>query len=457
MVFARFGISWNFRLSYPRLRQALSRYVQYAQKKNLFQMIKYISTIILGIISVTTYSQIQTISKNDFESANFDSLTTLQNDLKDVRIVGLGESSHIMGSTYVSKIKMVKYLHQYCGFDVIAFESPMYDLDNFYNEQIKNNNITASEFLAKGDISSIWLTDDMYELFDYILESQKTEKPLIYTGFDESLFYKENYRINTDYKNFITRLNLDSNSKIKADSLFTNALNFTAKNSYYFTKVPPKDTLTLHRTFSDVRIALNKINNKDGYYYFWERMTDNIESLYRKNYKTAYRDLQMAKNVSYLVNHKFPNKKIMLWAATLHLLEDKNNIQYTKGKARQFMGHFLKSEFKNQYYHIAFTPASGITGFKGYLGLGKKRVKSNFGSLEKFISDKYNTDYAFISMKTTFNRKLMSDNNIIISNIIGLTPYEMNINSAVDAYFYIKEEHLVSFSKRKAYYDNIKK
>ncbi|MCT3971699.1 hypothetical protein HZQ11_18460 [Elizabethkingia anophelis] len=28
MVFARFGISWNFRLSYPRLRQALFRYQQ---------------------------------------------------------------------------------------------------------------------------------------------------------------------------------------------------------------------------------------------------------------------------------------------------------------------------------------------------------------------------------------------------------------------------------------------
>ena len=28
MVFARFGFSWNFRPSYPRLRQALSRYLQ---------------------------------------------------------------------------------------------------------------------------------------------------------------------------------------------------------------------------------------------------------------------------------------------------------------------------------------------------------------------------------------------------------------------------------------------
>ena len=32
MVFARFGFSWNFRPSYPRLRQALSRYVIWHQK-----------------------------------------------------------------------------------------------------------------------------------------------------------------------------------------------------------------------------------------------------------------------------------------------------------------------------------------------------------------------------------------------------------------------------------------
>ncbi len=31
MVFAKSGFSWNFRLSYPRLRQALSRYLQFSQ------------------------------------------------------------------------------------------------------------------------------------------------------------------------------------------------------------------------------------------------------------------------------------------------------------------------------------------------------------------------------------------------------------------------------------------
>ena len=33
VVFARFGFSWNFRLSNPRLRQALSRWLQFPYSK----------------------------------------------------------------------------------------------------------------------------------------------------------------------------------------------------------------------------------------------------------------------------------------------------------------------------------------------------------------------------------------------------------------------------------------
>ena len=33
MVFARFGFSWNFRPSYPRLRQAPNRYLQFLYSK----------------------------------------------------------------------------------------------------------------------------------------------------------------------------------------------------------------------------------------------------------------------------------------------------------------------------------------------------------------------------------------------------------------------------------------
>ena len=55
MVFARFGFSWNFRLSYPRLRQALSRYQQYFM--NEIQIKEYIE-----------FNNVKEILSNSFKS-----------------------------------------------------------------------------------------------------------------------------------------------------------------------------------------------------------------------------------------------------------------------------------------------------------------------------------------------------------------------------------------------------
>ncbi|MDO4229934.1 MAG: hypothetical protein Q4C98_08975, partial [Capnocytophaga sp.] len=187
---------------------------------------KKILSFITGLFFISATAQVQIVSKSDYENADFKSFTTLQKDLENVRIVGLGEAMHFMGETYVSKIKMVKYLHQQCGFDVLAIESPMYDLKNYYEEEIKANKVKNPWYF--NTISGVWITDDMYELFDYILETQKTDRPLIYIGFDESLFYEENYGLIDDYNKFLEKLNTDTDSYIKTDSLFKKALNFTA-------------------------------------------------------------------------------------------------------------------------------------------------------------------------------------------------------------------------------------
>ncbi|WP_392419923.1 erythromycin esterase family protein [Capnocytophaga canis] len=414
---------------------------------------KRILSFITLVFFVTASAQVQTISKSDYEKADFTNLTTLQNDLKNVRIVGLGESSHYMGETYVSKIKMVKYMHQHCGFDVIAIESPLYNLDVYYNEYIKTGKITASDFLVKGAISGVWKTDDMYELFDYIIETQKTDRPLIYTGFDASLFETTANELDKDYVHFVNRLNSETNSNIEVDSLFLKALHSSAKLCYYPKKVAPKDTLILHNKFQEIKTALSKLE-KDQYYTYWAQITENVESVYRRGYPAPwYREEQMVRNVKFLANQQFPDKKIILWAATYHLLEDITKIKgYEKLSKKSTMGYSLREEFKDQYYVIGFVPATGVTGLKGYLGLGKLKAKAKKGSIERHILDNYNPDYAFISLRNPLSRKEISENNIERSNFIGTTSYKMDVFSITDAFFYLKEEHLVSFEKRKAYF-----
>ncbi len=422
-----------------------------------YRTMKKILFYITALLCFHTNAQVQTVSKTDYEKADFKAFTTLQKDLENVRIVGLGESSHFMGETYVSKTKMVKYLHQQCGFDVIAIESPMYNLDVYYNEQIKTNQVKNPwHFTA---ISGVWVTDDMYELFDYILETQKTDRPLIYTGFDASLFHTEDtYKLDQDYGNFINQLNKETHSTIKTDSLFTKALYSSAKYCYYPEKVSPADTLILHNTFREVRTALNKLEKKNGYYYYWEQITENIESVYRRGYPAPwYREEQMVRNISFLANKKFPNKKIILWAATLHLLDDITKVEEYKKQSKNYtMGNALREKFKDQYYVMAFVPATGTTGLKGYLGLAKLKAKAKKGSIERYILDNYNPDYAFVSLRNEPSQKLITENHIEKSNLLGLTPYKMDMLSVVDAFFYLKEERLVSFEKRKAYFEKEK-
>lgn len=412
---------------------------------------RFLIFLTINIISISLFAQVQSVSDTDFKEANFNNFTTLKEDLKSVQIIGLGESSHFMGETYRSKVKMVKFLHEQCGFDVLAFESPLYDLKKYYQEEIVTGKATIDSFVEDGVISGVWMTDDMIELFGYILETQKTERPLIYSGFDRSFFRIENYLddLYKEYGDFISTLNQQTNSQITVDSIFKKSLQYVASKSYSVKKIPVQDTLILHKNFEEVKYSLNKLESKNSYHLFWERTIANLQSVYRQNYKLAYRDFEMAENINYLIDNEFPDKKIILWAATIHLLPEKNTVQSLVNNGNQYTGYFLREKFKEKYYHLAFIPAGGVTGLKGYLGIAKKRIKAKKYSIEKHIKDTTQANYAFLSTRHKVNQEVIINNNIRKSTFLGLTAYNVDVINAADGYFYMAKEYLPTFDSIK--------
>lgn len=404
--------------------------------------------LISNFINAQSFSEITNL---EFENATFESLNYLKKDLKDIKLVGLGEALHNMGGTYTAKVKMVKFLHEKCDFDVLAFESPMYNLSKV-NEQLKNK-IATKDTIAT-NISGVWSTSEMVELFEYIVETQNTEHPLEYIGFDESFFpSNENQNLPKDYANFISKLENKTNQSLKLDSIFYNAISTTANKSYSFSKRTPQDTLLMFDKFKQINNLLEKVDyKKDKYFYFWKLNTDNLQSVYRKNYKKSNRDKQMALNTIFLAENMYPNKKIILWGATTHLLANPNEIDTYKNSNKfnkNKMGVYLKKHFKEKYYLIAFTPMQGKSGFKGYLGIGKVKVRSKKGSIEYYINENYKTNFAFVPLKNERVRKEINDNKLTKSNILWLNGGKyngefMNITKAVDAIFYLKNEHLIN-------------
>lgn len=408
---------------------------------------KYFSLLIF-LLSMTCFSQkITSISDIEFENATFNNLSFLKEEFKNVKIIGLGESVHYMGGTNIAKIKMIKYLHEECGFDILAFESPMYNL-SIVNEFLKKDKITVKEM--GWNISGVWNSEEMKELFEYIIETQKTKNPLIYAGFDESFFNKScKGNIIEDYTKFINNLEKKSNINLNINAKFYDAIFNVTEKCYSLSKIQKNDTLLLNNKFKEIKNALKKINiDTNLYFEFWKQITNNLQSVYRKNYKVANRDFQMAENVKFLVNKQYPDKKVILWAATTHLLYNVTDIEafnkneeYEKNK----MGVYIKKEFKEQYYLLAFTALQGKIGFKGYLGIGKQKIKTSKGSLEYYINQTYDTNFAYIPLTAKSVQNEINKNKITKSILWGLEETKMDLPNVVDGIFYLKNEKLTTF------------
>lgn len=69
--------------------------------------------------------ELRTLDPND---EDFSDLTPLKTSLEGVRVVMLGEPGHGGGMTMLARSRLVKFLHQEKGFDVLAWEAGFYDV-----------------------------------------------------------------------------------------------------------------------------------------------------------------------------------------------------------------------------------------------------------------------------------------------------------------------------------------
>jgi len=99
-------------------------------------------------------------------------------------IVELGEDGHGMGEFSRAKVRLVKYLHERLGFDVLVFESSI--LSTYLaNRDAGQAQVAASDLVEEG-IPTIWHTEDLVDLLAYVKSTRSTARPLVIAGMDMS-------------------------------------------------------------------------------------------------------------------------------------------------------------------------------------------------------------------------------------------------------------------------------
>ena len=116
-----------------------------------------------------------------YDSDNYSDLHFLKKSLQGKRMVLLGESSHGAAEFYRMKVRIVKFLVQEMGFEVVAFESGMF-------ECWRANSILdqkSPEYLTKKCmIWELFANQEMVSLFSFAKIRRKKNLPIVLAGFD---------------------------------------------------------------------------------------------------------------------------------------------------------------------------------------------------------------------------------------------------------------------------------